>query len=92
MTRNKRVIKQAEILNIAGKNTLRVLIKYLIRDSKYNKVIRKQVKVNVHHSLDNKSIQIGQKVLIQQSRPISKTKSWILVNSKDSSSKETIQP
>ena len=91
MTRNKRVIKQAEILNIAGKNTLRVLIKYLIRDTKYNKVVRKQVKVNVHHSLDNKSIQIGQKVLIQQSRPISKTKSWILINSNPSSSKETIK-
>ncbi len=44
----------------------------------YKKVITKTTKLHVHDA--DEQCKKGDKVMIQESRPISKTKSWVLLN------------
>lgn len=53
-------------------------VSWLQRDRIYKKARRKLSKFVVHD--ENNSATVGDRVLIEQSRPISKTKRWRLVN------------
>ncbi|HSX19520.1 MAG TPA: 30S ribosomal protein S17 [Gammaproteobacteria bacterium] len=44
----------------------------------YNKIVSRTTKVHVHDA--EKRCKEGDKVEIQETRPISKTKSWVLLN------------
>lgn len=44
----------------------------------YEKIITRTTKLHVHD--ENGQCKEGDKVLIQETRPISKTKSWVLLN------------
>ncbi|MCC5792049.1 MAG: 30S ribosomal protein S17 [Legionellaceae bacterium] len=57
--------------------TIVVLVERTIKDPKYGKYIRKSSKVHVHDEAG--SATIGNMVKIQETRPISKKKTWKLV-------------
>lgn len=57
--------------------TVTVLIERLVRHAVYGKYIRRSTKLHVHD--ENNISKEGDKVVIKESRPLSKTKSWSLV-------------
>ena len=54
--------------------TVIVLVERLVKHQLYKKYIRKRSKFAAHD--ENNSSKVGDKVLIIQSRPLSKTKKW----------------
>lgn len=58
--------------------TITVLIERRVKHPVYGKIITRSTKVHAHDE-DNKC-QIGDMVTVQQSRPLSKTKSWRLLD------------
>jgi small subunit ribosomal protein S17 len=61
----------------ARDKTRKVAIHYSVRHPKYGKYIRRRTVLNVHDE-DNVS-KVGDEVEVAECRPISKTKSWILL-------------
>lgn len=58
--------------------TIVVMVERKVRHPKYEKILTRSTKFHAH---DEAGIaKIGDKVLIEQSRPFSKTKSWVLLN------------
>ena len=57
--------------------TVTVLIERTVRHPLYGKIIRRSTKVHAHDA-DN-SCRIGDTVTVQECRPLSKTKTWRLV-------------
>jgi|TARA_B110000495_G_scaffold59764_1_gene50721 small subunit ribosomal protein S17 len=65
-------------------------VSWLQRDRIYKKARRKLTKFVVHD--ENNSATVGDRVLIEESRPISKTKRWRLVNILDKVDVAELQP
>ncbi|NBX85238.1 MAG: 30S ribosomal protein S17 [Gammaproteobacteria bacterium] len=57
--------------------TIVVLVERSVRHPKYEKIIKRRTKLHAHD--ENCAAKIGQMVRIQECRPISKTKTWKLV-------------
>lgn len=57
--------------------TIVVRVEIMRKDPKYGKFIRKSTKLHAHD--ENEVAKIGNTVKIQESRPLSKTKSWTLI-------------
>lgn len=57
--------------------TIVVLVERSVRHPKYEKIIKRRTKLHAHD--ENGVAKIGQMVRIQECRPISKTKTWKLV-------------
>jgi small subunit ribosomal protein S17 len=57
--------------------TVTVLIERRVRHPLYGKIIRRSTKVHAHD--EQNSCRVGDTVRVQECRPISKTKSWNLV-------------
>lgn len=57
--------------------TRRVEIERLVRHSRYSKIIRKTTVCHAHD--ENNESQVGDRVEIEESRPLSKLKRWNLV-------------
>ncbi len=57
--------------------TITVAIERLVQHPVYGKYIRRTTKLHVHD--ENNEAKIGDTVEIKESRPYSKTKSWVLV-------------
>ena len=73
----KRILQGVVVSNKAEK-TISVLVERKIMHPVYKKYIKRTKKYAVH---DEKNIcKIGEIVKIQENKPISKTKSWILVS------------
>ena len=53
-----------------------VLVERLVKHSLYKKYVRKRSKFSAHD--EENTCQVGDKVLITESRPLSKTKKWRL--------------
>ncbi len=58
--------------------SITVLVERRIRHPKYGKMIRRSTKLHAHD--ENNVCQQGDIVRIKETRPISKTKSWVLVD------------
>lgn len=71
-------ILQGVVVSTKMDKTVVVLIKRRVTHPLYKKVITRTSKVHVHDA-ENQCNE-GDQVLIQESRPISKTKSWTLLN------------
>jgi small subunit ribosomal protein S17 len=61
----------------ARNKTRKVVIHYSVRHPKYGKYIRRRTLLHVHDE-DNVS-KVGDRVEVAECRPVSKTKSWVLV-------------
>lgn len=57
--------------------TIVVMIERTVKHPKYGKIMKRRTKIHAHD--ENEVCQIGNVVKVRESRPISKTKSWVLV-------------
>jgi small subunit ribosomal protein S17 len=57
--------------------TITVMIERQVQHPLYGKYMRRQTKLHVHD--ENNECKAGDKVAVKQCRPLSKTKSWTLV-------------
>ena len=57
--------------------TIVVLVERTVKHPKYGKIMKRRTKLHAHD--ENQICQIGNTVRIRESRPISKMKSWVLV-------------
>lgn len=57
--------------------TVTVLVERRVRHPLYGKIVRRSTKVHAHD--EENSCRVGDTVRVQECRPISKTKSWRLV-------------
>ncbi|MBF0117588.1 MAG: 30S ribosomal protein S17 [Desulfobacterales bacterium] len=74
ITQGKRRQLSGIVVSNKMQKTVTVLVERLVQHSAYKKYIKKRAKFAAH---DEKSTcQIGDKVLITESRPLSKTKRW----------------
>ena len=73
----KRVLKRQMVGTVVSDKmdkTVIVMVERLVRHSLYHKYIRRRAKFSAHD--ENNASRVGDKVLISQSSPISKTKKW----------------
>lgn len=80
LTQSGKVEKTLEGVVVSDKmqKTIVVLVERSVRHPKYEKILTRSTKFHVH---DEKSeAKMGDKVLIKESRPLSKTKAWVLVS------------
>jgi small subunit ribosomal protein S17 len=76
----QKIVKTVEGVVTSDKmdKTVVVMVERKVRHEKYEKILTRSTKFHVH---DEENVaKTGDKVLIKQSRPHSKTKSWTLVN------------
>ena len=66
-------------------DTIVVLVERRVKHPKYGKFIRRSTKIHAHDK-ENQCL-IGDVVTIKECRPISKTKSWTLVDVKEKAEK-----
>jgi len=72
-----RVLSGVVVSNKADK-TISVKIERKVKHPKYGKVIKRSTKVHAHD--ENNSAKVGDFVSIQECRPISKLKSFVLID------------
>jgi len=81
----KRILSGTVVSNKQDK-TIKVNVDRRIRHQKYKKIIKRSKKYSVHDA--NNEYNVGDNVLIQESRPLSKSKRWIVLNLVTESKKE----
>lgn len=69
--------KVGKVVSDKMQKTIVVSIVRNMKHPKYGKILRRTTKLHVHD--ENEAGKIGDTVKIRESRPYSKTKSWILV-------------
>ena len=74
---NPRILTGVVISNKADK-TITVKIERKVKHPLYGKVVKRASKVHAHD--ENNSASIGDIVSVKECRPISKTKTWVLVS------------
>lgn len=75
--RNKRKVRVGRVVSSKMDKTIVVLVERLVRHPKYQKVMEKSSKFYAHD--EKNECQIGDKVRIMETRPLSKLKRWRLV-------------
>lgn len=77
-TRELRKVRVGKVVSDKMDKTIVVAIEDNVRHPKYGKIIKRTVKVHAH---DEENVcRIGDKVAIMETRPLSATKRWRLVN------------
>jgi len=77
MERNKRKTRVGLVVSNKTQKTIVVAIDRLLRHPRYNRVIKRTSKLYAHDEKDQ--CQIGDKVKVMETRPLSKLKRWRLV-------------
>jgi small subunit ribosomal protein S17 len=72
----KRIL-QGTVESAKNDKTVSVKVERTFRHPLYKKTVRKSAKYAAHD--DNNTCKVGDKVRIQECRPMSKTKSWIVI-------------
>ena len=76
-TRNLRKVRVGKVVSNKMDKTIVVAIQDNVRHPKYGKIIKRTVKIHAH---DEKNVcGIGDKVSVMETRPLSATKRWRLV-------------
>ena len=76
-TRALRKVRVGKVVSNKMEKTIVVAIEDNVRHPKYGKIIKRTVKVSAHD--ENNQCNIGDKVAVMETRPLSKTKRWRLV-------------
>ena len=76
-TRNQRKVRVGKVVSNKMDKTIVVAIEDNVRHPKYGKIIKRTVKIHAHDEAN--ACQIGDKVMVMETRPLSKTKRWRLV-------------
>ena len=75
--RNLRKVRVGKVVSDKMDKTVVVAIVDNVRHPKYGKIIKRTVKIHVHD--ENNECGIGDTVSVMETRPLSKTKRWRLV-------------
>lgn len=75
-TKNVRTL-QSRVVSDKSDKTVTVYVERKVRHPLYGKIIRKSTKIHAHD--ENNQYKIGDVVVIAESRPLSKTKSWVVL-------------
>lgn len=78
MSSNPRLLSGVVVSNNADK-TITVKVERTVKHPKYGKIIKRSTKVHAHD--ENNSAKMGDVVTIQECKPYSKSKSWLLIES-----------
>lgn len=75
-----KVIRQesGRVLSSSRDKTITVLVERKVKHPMYKKILRRSTKIHAHD--ENNESGKGDLVTIQECRPVSKTKSWKLIN------------
>ena len=76
--RNLRKTRTGKVVSDKMNKTIVVAIEDNIKHPKYGKIIKRTTKIHVHD--ENNECGVGDKVLVMETRPLSATKRWRLVN------------
>lgn len=76
--RGRRVELEGEVVASKMQKTISVLVYRTIRHEKYGKYVKKSSVIKAHD--EKQTAKVGDKVLIHETRPISKTKRWALTS------------
>ncbi|MBR6633218.1 MAG: 30S ribosomal protein S17 [Clostridia bacterium] len=76
-TRTLRKTRVGKVVSDKMDKTVVVAIETSVKHSLYNKIVRRTVKFKAHD--ENNECRVGDKVLIMETRPLSKDKNWRLV-------------
>ena len=71
-------ILQVKIVSVAGDKTVVGLHTFLEKHPIYEKYVKKQKKYMIHD--ENNVAKVGDEVYIKETRPLSKRKSWMIIN------------
>ena len=75
--RKLRKVRVGKVVSDKMDKTIVVAIEDHVRHPKYSKIIKRTVKIHAHD--ENNVCAIGDKVAVMETRPLSKTKRWRLV-------------
>src|SRR6478735_9466174 len=75
--RNARKVREGLVISNKGDKTLTVAVIERVRHAKYSKFVLRTKKLYVHDETNDANI--GDKVRVMETRPLSKTKNWRLV-------------
>ena len=76
--RNRRKVRQGTVVSAGVDKTIIVRVDRTMRHPLYDKIVKTSSKLHAHDS-DNEA-KLGDVVRVMETRPISKTKRWRLVN------------
>ncbi len=76
-TRKLRKVRVGKVVSNKMDKTIVVAIEDNVRHPKYGKIIKRTVKISAHDELNQCGM--GDKVSVMETRPLSKTKRWRLV-------------
>ena len=76
MERTLRKTRVGKVVSDKMDKTIVVAIETSVKHSLYNKIVRRTVKFKAHD--ENNECRVGDKVLIMETRPLSKDKNWRL--------------
>ena len=76
--RNLRKTRTGKVVSDKMNKTIVVAIEDNIKHPKYGKIIKRTTKIHVHD--EKNECGVGDKVLVMETRPLSATKRWRLVN------------
>lgn len=77
-TENKARLIEGVVVSDKMEKTLVVAVERKVKHPMIGKIVKKTTKFHVHD--ENEVAKIGDRVRMKASRPISKTKSWVLVD------------
>ena len=75
--REQRKVRVGKVVSNKMDKTIVVAIVDNVRHAKYGKIIKRTVKIHAHD--ENNTCGIGDKVAVMETRPLSATKRWRLV-------------
>lgn len=75
--RNERKVRVGKVVSDKMQKTIVVAIEELVQHKLYKKAVKRTVKFKAHD--ENNEAQVGDKVSIMETRPLSKEKRWRLV-------------
>ena len=81
MENKKLKILSAKVISNKMDKSATVAVERLVKHPVNGKYIKRTSKLHIHD--ENNACEVGQMVKITQSKPISKTKSWILIDSNE---------
>lgn len=75
--RNTRKVREGVVISNKMEKTVTVRVERTVRHPQFDKVVTRAKKFYAHN--EDNSIQVGQRVRIEETRPLSKLKRWRVV-------------
>ena len=76
-TRNLRKVRVGKVISTSMDKTIVVAVEDNVRHAKYGKIIKRTAKIHAHD--ETNQCTVGDKVSVMETRPLSRTKRWRLV-------------